>query len=62
MNVLAVHLERRTVWWLGEPDVEVLAFARFKEHDIVAVVEVGKLIELLKLGFGVEFGVLAAVR
>ena len=61
MNVLAVHLERGPVGRFGEPDVEVFALARLEVHDVVAVVEVGELVELLQLGFGVEFGVFAGV-
>jgi len=56
-----VHLERGAIGRLGEPDVEVFAFARLEVHDVVAVVEVGELVELLELGFGVEFGVFAGV-
>ena len=61
MHVLTVHFDRGAVGGLGEPDVEVFAFARLEEHDVVAVVEVGELVELGELGFGVEFGIFAAV-
>ena len=57
-----MHLDRWSVRRLRKPYVEVFAFARFEEHDVVAVVEVGELIELGQLGFGVEFGIFAAVR
>jgi len=57
-----VHLQRGPVWGFGEPDVEVFALARFEEHDVVTVVEVGELVELGELRFRVEFGIFAAVR
>jgi hypothetical protein len=61
VDVLAVHLDGGTVGRLGQPDVEILAFAGFEEEDVVAVVEVGELVELRELGLGVEFGVFARV-
>ena len=61
MHVLAMHLHRGAVGRFGQPDVQVFALARFEEHDVVAVVEVGEFIELGELGLGVEFGILAAV-
>jgi hypothetical protein len=57
-----VHLDGRAVGRLGQPEVEILALAGLEEHDIVAVVEVGELVELRELGLGVEFGVFARVR
>lgn len=62
VDVLAVHLDGRAVGRLGQPEVEILALAGLEEHDIVAVVEVGELVELRELGLGVEFGVFARVR
>jgi hypothetical protein len=56
-----VHLDGGTVGRLGQPDVKILAFAGFEEEDVVAVVEVGELVELRELGLGVEFGVFARV-
>lgn len=62
VDVLTVHLDGRPVGRLGQPDVEILAFASLEEEDIVAVVEVGELVQLRKLGLRVEFGVFAGVR
>jgi hypothetical protein len=62
VDVLAVHFDSRAVRRLGQPEVEILALAGLEEHDVVAVVEVGKLVELRELGLGVEFGVFARVR
>ena len=56
-----MHLDRGAVGRFREPEVEVFAFARFEEEDVVAVVEVGEFVELGQLRFGVEFGVFAAV-
>jgi hypothetical protein len=61
VDVLAVHLDGGAVGRLGEPEVEILALAGLEEHDVVAVVEVGELVELRELGLGVEFGVFARV-
>jgi hypothetical protein len=39
-----------------------LALPRFEECDAVAVVKFGNFIEVVKVVFGVEFGVFARVR
>jgi hypothetical protein len=62
VDVLAVHFDCGAIGRFREPNVEVFAFARFEEHDVVAVVEVGEFVELGQLRFGVEFGIFAAVR
>lgn len=62
MYVLAVHFHGRSVRRFGEPDVEILAFSRLEEHDIVAVVQIGELVQLVQLGFSVEFSIFAAMR
>ena len=61
MHVLTVQFDGWPVGRFGQPDVQVLAFARLEEHDVVAVVEVGELVELVEARFGVEFSVFAAV-
>lgn len=61
MHILAVQLDRGAVGGFGEPEVEVFAFARLEEEDVVAVVQVGELVELGEFGFCIEFGVFAAV-
>jgi len=62
VDVLTVHLDGGAVRRLRQPDVEILAFAGFEEHDVVAVVEVGEFVKLGELGLCVEFGVFARVR
>ncbi len=57
-----MHLDRGSVGRLAHPYVEVLPLSGFEEHDIVAVVKLGKLVELVQLRFRVEFDVLAAMR
>jgi len=46
-----MKFDRRSVWRFAHPDIQVFAFAGFEEQDIVAVVEVGEFVELVKLGF-----------
>jgi hypothetical protein len=62
VHVLAVHLHRRAVRRFRKPYVQILALPRFEEEDVVAVVQVGELIQLVQLGLSVEFGVFARVR
>lgn len=62
LTVLEMHLDCWAVGDLAHPYVEIFAFARLEEEDVVAVVQVGELAELVELGFGVELGVLFAVR
>jgi hypothetical protein len=62
LTVLRIKLDRRPVRDLAEPHVQVLSFPRLEEEHVVAVVELGQLVELVQLGLGVELGVFAAVR
>ena len=57
-----MHLDCRAVRRFAHPYIKILAFARFEEDDIVAVVKFGELVELVKLGFRVEFALAPAVR
>ena len=61
VDVLGVEFYGGAVGRVAEPEVEVFAFAGFEEEDVVAVVEVGELVELGEVGFCVEFGVFAGV-
>lgn len=56
-----MELDGGAVGWFREPEVEILCLASFEKKDIVAVVEVGELVELVELGFCVKLGVLAGV-
>lgn len=56
-----MELDSRSVWRLAHPDVEILAFAGLEEENIVAVVQVGKFVQLVEFCLGVELCVLAAV-
>lgn len=49
-TVLEVHLNSRPVGHLAQPYVQVLTLARLEEEDIVAIVQLGELIELVELG------------
>jgi hypothetical protein len=61
-TVLHMKLDSRPVRHLAQPHVEIFSFPGFEEQNIVAVVQIRKLAELIKLGFGVELGVLLAMR
>ena len=61
MQILDVELYTRPVGSFAEPEIQVLALASFEEEDVVAVVEFGDFVEVVEFGFGVEFGVFAAV-
>lgn len=57
-----MHLDRRTIGRFAHPDIKVLAFSGFEKKHIIAVIQFGKLIQLIQLGFGIEFCIFAAVR
>jgi len=46
-TVLHVHLDCWSVGCLAHPQIEVLALARLEEENIVAVVQLGKLVQLV---------------
>jgi hypothetical protein len=46
LTVLKVKLDSRAVGDLAQPHVQVLALPRLKEQNVVAVVELGQLVEL----------------
>lgn len=60
-TVLEVHLHGRAIGRFADPYVEIFALSRFKEEDVVAVVELGEFVELVELGFGVELRIFAAM-
>ncbi len=62
LTILQVKLDSRSIRNLAQPDVQILSLAGLEEQDIVAVVQLGEFIELVQAGFGVEFGILPAVR
>jgi hypothetical protein len=55
LTVLDVELDGRTIGRLAHPRIQILSFPCFKEQNIVAVVELGELVELVELCFCVEF-------
>ena len=59
---MKVHLDCRPIWRFAHPDVKVFAFSGFEEEHVVAIIKFSKLVELIELGFGVEFCIFAAVR
>ena len=62
LTILQVKLHSRSIGNLAQPDVQILSLAGLKEKDIVAVIQLGELVELVQAGFGVEFGILPAMR
>ena len=58
---MGVELDCRPVGHLAEPHVQILSFPRLEEHHVVAVIELGELVELVELGLGVELDVFPAV-
>ena len=52
-TVLKVHLDGRSIWCLAHPRIQVLAFTRFEKENIIAIVQIGKLIELVELALGI---------
>ena len=61
LTILQVHLDGRPIRRLAHPNVQVFPLARLEEEHIVAIVELGQLVQLVELGFRVKFGVFAAV-
>lgn len=61
-TVVEVHLHGRAIGRFAHPYVEIFALARFKEENIVTVVEFGEFVQLVEFGFCVEFRIFAAVR
>ena len=61
VQILQVHLDGGTIWCLAHPGIEILAFSCFEEQDVVAVVQFGKLVELVQLGLGIQLCFLPAV-
>lgn len=61
-TVLEMHLHGRAIGRFADPYVEVFALSRFEEEDVIAVVELGKFIQLVELGLGVQLCIFAAVR
>ena len=49
LTVLHVHLDSRSVGRLAHPQVQILSFPGLKEEYIVAVIELGQFVQLVKL-------------
>lgn len=46
LTVLKVKLDSRAIGHLAQPDIQVLALPRLEKQNVVAVVELGQLVEL----------------
>lgn len=60
-TVLEMHLHGRAIGRFADPYVEVFALSGFEEEDVIAVVELGKFVQLVELGLGVQLRIFAAV-
>ena len=56
-----MHLDSRPIRGFTHPYVEIFALSGLEEEHIVAIVEFGKLIELIKFGLGVELCIFPTV-
>ena len=56
-----MHLHGRPIRGFTHPYVEVFTLSRLEEEHIIAIVEFGELIELVKFGLGVEFCIFPAM-
>jgi hypothetical protein len=57
-----MKLDRRPIGHFTHPHIKIFSFARLEEEQIVAVVQLGELVELVELRLGVELGFFLAVR
>ena len=62
ITVLKVHLDRRPIGRFAHPDIKIFAFSGFEKQHIIAVVQFSQLVQLIQLGFGVEFCIFATMR
>lgn len=61
-TILQVEFYSRAIRHLAKPHVEILSFARLEKENVVAVVQLGQLVELGQTRFRIELGILSAVR
>lgn len=61
VQVHHVEFDRWSVWWLRDPEVEVLVLTALEEHDVVTVVELGNLVQFVKRLLRVELRLLSRV-
>ena len=57
-----MHLDRRAIGRFAHPDVEIFSLSSLEKEYIIAVIQLGELIKLIQLGFGIELRIFAAVR
>lgn len=61
LTILKVHLNGGSVRGFTHPSVQIFALSCLKEEDIVAVVKLCQFVQLIKLSFGVELRIFAAM-
>lgn len=61
LTILQVHLHRRSIGRFAHPNIKILAFSGLEKEHVVAVVQIGKLVELIELRLGIQLRIFAAV-
>jgi hypothetical protein len=62
LTILDMELYGWTIWRFTQPGIEVFSFPGLEKQDVVAVVQLGELIELIQLALCVKFRLLSSVR
>ena len=60
-TILKMHFDRGPIWSFAHPNVEIFCLPRFKKHDIIAIVQLSKLVQLVQFRFRVQLSIFAAV-
>ena len=56
-----MELDSGSVGRFTHPYVEVLSLTCFEKQDVIAIVELGELVQLVEFGLSVEFGIFTAM-
>ncbi len=62
LTVLQMELDGRAVGDFCQPQVKIFAFPCFGKQTIVAIVQLGKFVELVQLRLGIELDLFTTVR
>ena len=58
---MKVHFDGWSVRGSTHPNIEIFALPRLEKKDVIAIVEVGKLIKLVKFCLCVKLGIFATM-
>ncbi len=61
LTILKMHLDSRSIRRFAHPYVEIFALPRLKEQNVIAIVQLGKFVELVELCLCVQLRVFATV-